>query len=409
MALWDPARHEPLNRVAWDEARALACIRHIVAETEARFSPDTWWPVHPLDAEPGEDLSRPATPLYYGACGVFWALHHLQHVGGARLQRSYHGLAEDLLARNRAWLAEQADEEAASYMMGETPIRLLEFGATGSASTADRLAELVAGNLNHPARELMWGAPGTLLTALFLHERTGQTRWAELFRATAARLWDQLLWSETHGCHYWTQDLYGQQSTYIDAVHGFVGTASPLIRGRVLLGDAAWAGWQARIEQTVQRTATIEGPLANWRAWLTAPPGKGFLMQYCHGAPGFVINLADMPGPGLDDLLRAGGEATWAAGPLAKGSNLCHGTGGNGYAFLKLYRRSGESRWLERARAFAMHGIAQTEAHERQYGQLRYSLWTGDPGFAIYLWDCLRGEAAFPTLDVWFADGDAAA
>lgn len=126
-------------------------------------------------------------------------------------------------------------------------------------------------------------------------------------------------------------------------------------------------------------------------------------MQFCHGAPGFVICLADMPGKALDALLVAAGEAIWAAGPLTKGSNLCHGTGGNGYAFLKLFQRSGDALWLERARAFAMHAIAQMEADAQQYGQLRYSLWTGDPGLAIYLWDCLRGRAAFPTLDVFYA------
>jgi len=104
----------------------------------------------------------------------------------------------------------------------------------------------------------------------------------------------------------------------------------------------------------------------------------------------------------LDDVLAAAGEAVWAAGPLNKGSNLCHGTGGNGYAFLKLYQRTGDANWLQRARAFAMHGIAQTEADAQEYGQMRYSLWTGDPGLAIYLWDCLRGRADFPTLDVFF-------
>jgi hypothetical protein len=58
--------------------------------------------------------------------------------------------------------------------------------------------------------------------------------------------------------------------------------------------------------------------------------------------------------------------------------------------------------WLQRAQAYAMHGIAQSEADAKQYDQLRYSLWTGDPGFAIYLWDCLRGRADFPTLDVFY-------
>jgi len=137
--------------------------------------------------------------------------------------------------------------------------------------------------------------------------------------------------------------------------------------------------------------------------FLDVPRGRPatLLMQFCHGAPGFVVCLADMPGTGLDDLLVGGAEAAWHAGPLAKGPNLCHGTAGNGYAFLKLFGRTGERRWLERARAFAMHAIAQMEAEERHVGELRYSLWTGDPGVAVYLLDCIRGGARFPTLDVF--------
>jgi Lanthionine synthetase C-like protein len=57
-------------------------------------------------------------------------------------------------------------------------------------------------------------------------------------------------------------------------------------------------------------------------------------------------------------MLLAGGELTWRAGPLSKGSNLCHGTAGNGYAFLALFERTGDELWLERARAFAMHSVA---------------------------------------------------
>jgi hypothetical protein len=88
-------------------------------------------------------------------------------------------------------------------------------------------------------------------------------------------------------------------------------------------------------------------------------------------------------------------------GPLAKGSNLCHGTGGNGYPFLKLYRRTKDSIWLERARAFAMTAIAQCREAKDELGRGRYSLWTGDIGLAIYLWDCLTAEPRFPSIDVW--------
>lgn len=56
----------------------------------------------------------------------------------------------------------------------------------------------------------------------------------------------------------------------------------------------------------------------------------------------------------IADLLLAAGEATWTGGPLGKGLNLCHDTGGNGYALLVLYRGTGDRRWLDRARVFAM-------------------------------------------------------
>jgi hypothetical protein len=299
--------------------------------------------------------------------------------------------------------------------MGETPVRLLEHARSGSASAADRVAELIEGNMQHPARELLRGSPGTLLAALFMHQRTGQERFAELFRSTAAVLWSQLEWSGAYGCRYWTQQLYGQASTYMDAVHGFAGTALPLIRGRKLLSPEDWARWQECIATSVQRSATVQDTdgcgrgHVNWIPWLVLDESQRarwnaqprWLMQYCHGSPGFVINLAALPGAELDALLLGAGEATWAAGPLKKGSNLCHGTGGNGYAFLKLFERTGDARWLARARAFAMHGIRQTESHAAQYGRLRYSLWTGDLGFAVYLWDCIRAAAAFPTLAVF--------
>jgi hypothetical protein len=35
---------------------ARACIAAIVRDTEAQFIPQLGWPLHPLDAEPGEDL-----------------------------------------------------------------------------------------------------------------------------------------------------------------------------------------------------------------------------------------------------------------------------------------------------------------------------------------------------------------
>jgi lantibiotic modifying enzyme len=152
-----------------------------------------------------------------------------------------------------------------------------------------------------------------------------------------------------------------------------------------------------KVSATLERFAVEEDGLVNW------PPEPGMRLdangdgrirtQWCHGAPGIVATLA----PLLDEELAvAGGELTWRAGPLRKGANLCHGTAGNGYAFLALLERTGDERWLTRARAFALHAAAQVERSRSHYGRGRYTLWTGDLGTALYLADCIDGGGEPP-------------
>jgi predicted esterase len=86
---------------------------------------------------------------------------------------------------------------------------------------------------------------------------------------------------------------------------------------------------------------------------------------------------------------------------LEKGSNLCHGTGGNAYAFLKLAALTGDPAWIEPAQAFAMTAIEQYRAAKAEYGRVRFSLWTGDIGLAVFLHECLAGTARFPNVDVF--------
>lgn len=401
--LFDPARHEPLREIEWDAARARAAIEAIVRDAEAHYTPQRGWPVHPKDLEPGEDPQQPSPSLYYGAAGVIWALRYLHAAGAVAGRAAWQEDLPALAADTRAWLASMGSADTGSYLMGELPVALMAQADAPASALAQTLPALLEQTLDHPARELMWGAPGALLAASFLHQRSGEARWAALYRRVAATLRSQLQWSDAHGCHYWEQDLYGRRSTYLDAVHGFVATAHGLIRGRHLLDAADWAAWQDTIVTTVARTALREQGDVNWPAMLIEPAGRPprLLMQFCHGAPGFVICLARLPAPALDELLVAAGETVWKAGPLTKGAGLCHGTAGNGYAFLALHVRTGEARWLERARAYAMHALAQSEADAARFGQRRHSLWTGDPGLAVYLWDCLRGRADFPTLDVF--------
>lgn len=204
------------------------------------------------------------------------------------------------------------------------------------------------------------------------------------------------------GAGVWTQQLYGQSVRYVGAVHGVAGNAYVLQRVAHLLDPAAAARWSAALARSLGASAIRSDGMANWPAKLD-DPGEGtpamLLVQHCHGAPGMITSFAAVPHAD-EALLIEGGELIWRAGPLTKGSNLCHGTAGNGDAFLKLFERTGDQLWLDRARAFAVHALAQSEAQAGELGRGCYSLWTGDLGLACYLWDCLGGKAAFPTLDV---------
>lgn len=216
----------------------------------------------------------------------------------------------------------------------------------------------------------MWGSPGTILAGRELGlDVTASVKW---------------LLSQRDDDGLWTQRVHGKEQRFLGPAHGFAGCV-------LALGDVS------DVSTTLSRHAVVEGTFANWPpvagGELVGERDRQIRIQWCHGAPGIVATLAHL----LDeDLGLAGGNLTWHAGPLRKGASLCHGTAGNGYAFLALLRRSGDERWLERARAFAMHAAGQVERARTEYGHGHYSLWTGDLGTALYLADCVDGGGEPP-------------
>jgi len=270
-------------------------------------------------------------------------------------------------------------------------------------SLPDRIFAAAARNSDLPVLELMWGLPGSMLACVHMAAATGEARFATLLQAQAARLLAEL---ETDGpAPIWTQDLYGARRKFLGPVHGFAGNMLPLLLGWNWLRSEQ----QSVVEDAIRRTLAWHGIRTeagmNWPATVPQPdpPPRVPLCQHCHGAPGMVTSLAAAPfsNPETETHLAGGAELTWAAGPLLKGPNLCHGTGGNGYALLKLFARTGETLWLDRARAFAMAAIGQMRTARVAFGRGRYSLWTGDIGLAVYLADCIDGVARFPTVDVF--------
>jgi len=400
--LFEPDRHEALCDIAWDAARAHEAIRSIVRDIEQNQLAEGHWPTHPLDDE-GDKPRAGFKSLYLGSAGVLWALWYLQREGAADL------VSDPEEGIRKADAAYQADpdtgEVVPSYYLGEVGILLVLWRLTGSSIVADRLYASVRSNLPNPTNEALWAAPGTMVAAWHLWDATREQRWRDLFLENVEQLWQTWRFDAPTQCHLWTQDMYGKVVQYLGAGHGFAGNVYALLKGASLLDAGRRETLYDRCLATVRAFAKAEGDAVNWPAGTYVPrPGRtNMLMQWCHGAPGMVTGLADFPtqrSPDMEALLVGAGHAVWMAGPLTKGYGICHGTAGNGYAFLKLYQRTGEPLWLERARSFAVHAIDQHDRMRRLYGQGRYTLWNGDPGLAVYLWHCLDGSSALPALDI---------
>ncbi|HTJ47668.1 MAG TPA: LanC-like protein [Kofleriaceae bacterium] len=390
--IYDRARHRALTETAWDEARARAAIEDIANEVDASFDEHALWPTHPLD-ERGSPV--PYKSLYLGAAGVIWAQVHLAARGAAETRR-WESFAEHLVEHYRA--VPDTPSAVPSFWLGEVGVLLMAWRLAPTRVDLDRLYHLIESNIDNVANESLWGAPGTMLAALVIHGAIGEQRWRDLFDANVAALMKRWERRDEVGCSLWTQNLYGEVVDQIGAGHGMAGNAFAILRGGPNPHAAALAA------EALRATAIEEEGLANWPQYAITPRrGRtDRLVQWCHGAPGIITSLSDaLDDDESDRLLRAGGELIWKAGPLEKGAGLCHGTAGNGYAFLKLFRRTGDQLWLDRARRFAMHAIEQSEQQAAEHGKRRYSLWTGDPGVAVYLRSCIAGEAEMPMLDVF--------
>jgi len=388
--LYAPESFEPLSDEPWDEERVRAGIQAIVADADAAYDPVGLWPADDRDAW---WTPVPLTDVYAGSAGVVWGLDVLQRSGHAEPGTD---LAAAAVRSLELWRADPGFTEEielpstphASLLCGETGILLVAWKLAPQPELADALLARVRENVANEFEELMWGSPGTMLVAHVMHESTGEERWAGAWRESAEAL---IARREDDGL--WTQQLYGKAQRLLGPVHGAVGNVHALLQV-----ESAWSeSLRRETAELLAREAIVEDGLANWPAVAGGPlapaSGSGIRLQWCHGAPGIVATAA----PYLDEeLLLAGAELAWRAGAhgAEKGAGLCHGTAGNGFAFLKVFERTGDERWLERARRFAVHALAQAQTSPG-----RHSLFTGDIGVALFAAACLDADPGFPLLD----------
>ncbi len=393
--LYRPEAFDALTDTPWNEERVRRSIREIVADTDAGLrGPKLLWRAHEWDCW---HATSPMKQLYVGAAGVLWGLDALRRRGHAETTLDLSDLALRNLERFRErpdyidWNIPEPRESA--LFLGEAGIVLVAWRLAPSRELADRLHALVRANVENPAEEVFWGAPGTLMAARAMVEWTGEERWR-----TAADETAEALLRRRGDDGLWVQRLYGQEMTSLTPPHGVVGIVQALVP---LLDRERGRSLQHETGSILERAAVLEDGGANWpprpRPELPGPDGQ-IRLQWCAGAPGIVIGASEYLG---EELLLAGAELVWRAGPhgMEKGACICHGTAGNGYAFLKAYARTGDELWLERARRFAVHALEQVERARAERGRGRYSLFTGDIGAALFAADCVDSTSGYPIFD----------
>ncbi|XP_076939675.1 lanC-like protein GCR2 [Bidens hawaiensis] len=246
--------------------------------------------------------------------------------------------------------------------------------------------------------ELLYGRVGYLWACLFLNKNLGPNTISSTHMRTIT---DEIIKSgrkmgtktcplmyEWHGKRYW------------GAAHGLAGIMHVLL-DMVLTEDEL-----EDVKSTLFYMIKNRFPSGNY------PSSEGSesdrLVHWCHGAPGVALTLAKAAKVfGDEEFYKAAveaGEVVWERG-LLKRVGICHGISGNTYAFLSLYRLTGDAKFLYRAKAFAafLHEksailISQGTLHS---GDNPFSLFEGVGGMAYLFMDMIEPlEARFPAYEV---------
>ena len=390
--LFTPSRHEPLGDARFSAGAAREAIARIAAHAKDELDATAClWPRDPTDElEPGEAR---ASSLYWGGAGVAWAL--------GELDAADYVTADFVAALAHRLLNDPADpdfgEEGVCW--GEAGVLAVAEHFWPDATRRDRLEELARAALPSPALEPMLGHPGHMTLAAQLHAKTGEARWAGLWREGADRLLDEWRHDEELDVWLWTPKLGRDESRYLGAAHGLAGNMHVLLQGGLLAGEQR-QDVERRALATLKRFAVVEDCRANWPSVAGGPLASNdrIRVQWCHGASGVLTALSDAA-PDDDEwseLLLAAGRLVWDAGPIRDAPGLCHGTAGNAYALLSLWRRTEDEQWLERARALAQHAARQVEERAARRGHGHHSLFTGDEGVAMCLASSLAGDERLP-------------
>ncbi len=180
-----------------------------------------------------------------------------------------------------------------------------------------------------------------------MHEWTGDARWADAWQESADELMRR---REDDGL--WTTHLYGGTGRSLGPAHGLVGNVLALRRRLPASRESSWNGSrQPRwLPGPLSRTGSPTGPIT--RRWLTSSgvpevPGSSSRRRITSTRSCFWPGRSSSGRRGRTATRRATASATERPGTATRCS--------------RAFERTGDERWLGRARRFAVHALEQAD------------------------------------------------
>ncbi|KAG7636860.1 LanC-like protein GCL2 [Arabidopsis thaliana] len=248
--------------------------------------------------------------------------------------------------------------------------------------------------------ELLYGRVGYLWACLFINKYIGkETSSSDTIRQVAQEIIKEGRSMAKKGSSPLMFEWYGKR--YWGAAHGLAGIMHVLMDVQLKPDEAE------DVKGTLKYMIKNRFPSGNYPA-SEEDRKKDVLVHWCHGAPGIALTLVKAAEVfGEREFLEAGAaaaEVVWNRG-LLKRVGICHGISGNAYVFLALYRATGRSEYLYRAKAFASflldRGPKLLSKGEMHGGDSPYSLFEGVAGMAYLFLDMVDpSQARFPGYEL---------
>jgi eukaryotic-like serine/threonine-protein kinase len=222
--------------------------------------------------------------------------------------------------------------------------------------------------------DLTLGRAGVLLGSTLLFESARQPH------AAVRKYGDRLSSALTRELAAAGSVTTSQRITALGIAHGWAGGLYALLRWASATHRAP-AAWVMEQLEELASCAQISGRGAVWPRFRaqTDPSLEG---TWCNGGTGLVfLWLLAAESCADDRFIRLAEDAGWSVAdrPFDRAVDLCCGSAGRAYAFLALYRRTGDSVWLNRAKRFAAHAVSESDpdaptAHRLYKGALGVAL-----------------------------------